>query len=696
MRSGRCLSAILWAGLIAGCTTTARAADNSFLLEAVKPQPYTAAYLGNGAISVVTTPLATEPARCFLAGVYDHTAGDVPRLASAPAWNEVDVYNGVRWLNAGTPLPAIEQYHQALDMLNGVLRTSYLWIDGDKRIHMEAEEFVSRDRAQLAATRITVTPDFAGGIIVRFPLHNWPVPHRYALEKIQKLEGDAATNPWALWYPGHLNIAKVDVEHSPSGALMSATATTPGDGPNLGEAIAIEWNAAAEVGTHKDTQSADVETRVQVKPGESYTFTKFAALVTSPTATDATERAKRAAIAERETGWQATRAASEAAWHALWESDLVIQGNASLQRTIHSMLFYLLGSSRADLDISTPPMGLSSAGYYGHIFWDADTFMFPPLVVLHPEMARSMVAFRSRTRDAARQNAERNGYRGAMFPWEADPGGAECTPRFAFQNASSENHVNGDVALAAWQYWLATGDRNWLEKDAWPILRDTADFWASRVNYNAGHGRYEISGVVAVKESDIGVSNDAYTNAVAKKNLEFAIAAARELGIAPQSKWGEVAGKMYMPESDSPLLWYPLDQPYSPQKTRGVVQNLLPQVERHDTGAMMGTEFYPILAAQIGDRRLIGQLLEPLVRPYLRPPFQVIAETPDNQNTNFITGAGAFLQQFVFGYTGLRLDEGGLKRKFPPALPADIQKLTLKNITVRGKRETLVFDSHSQ
>jgi hypothetical protein len=106
---------------------------------------------------------------------------------------------------------------------------------------------------------------------------------------------------------------------------------------------------------------------------------------------------------------------------------------------------------------------------------------------------------------------------------------------------------------------------------------------------------------------------------------------------------------------------------------------------------MMGTEFYPMLAAQLGDRSLVGQLLTPLLIPYLRPPFQVIAETPDNQNTNFITGAGAFLQQFVFGYTGLRLGRSGLEPKFHAVLPPGVQKLTLKSISVRNKRQTLVF-----
>ena len=107
----------------------------------------------------------------------------------------------------------------------------------------------------------------------------------------------------------------------------------------------------------------------------------------------------------------------------------------------------------------------------------------------------------------------------------------------------------------------------------------------------------------------------------------------------------------------------------------------------------MGTEFYPILAAEAGDRAMIGKLLVPLSIPYLRPPFQAIAETPRNENTSFITGAGAFLQQFVFGYSGLRLTGNGLERKFTPALPPGVKQLTLKNVSVRGRRTTLVFGS---
>ena len=52
-----------------------------------------------------------------------------------------------------------------------------------------------------------------------------------------------------------------------------------------------------------------------------------------------------------------------------------------------------------------------------------------------------------------------------MYPWEADERGEETTPHFAVQNAKMEIHVNGDVALAQWQYYQMTGDSAWLAND---------------------------------------------------------------------------------------------------------------------------------------------------------------------------------------------------------------------------------------
>lgn len=54
-------------------------------------------------------------------------------------------------------------------------------------------------------------------------------------------------------------------------------------------------------------------------------------------------------------------------------------------------------------------------------------------------------------------------------------------------------------------------------------------------------------------------------------------------------------------------------------------------------------------------------------------------------STNFLTGAGGFLQQVLFGYTGLRITEKGLVEKYPPMLPEGVTEMTGTNIHFRGK-----------
>jgi trehalose/maltose hydrolase-like predicted phosphorylase len=313
--------------------------------------------------------------------------------------------------------------------------------------------------------------------------------------------------------------------------------------------------------------------------------------------------------------------------------------------------------------------------------------MFPALMALHPEMAKSIVMFRYRTLDAARRNAKQNGRLGAMYPWEAGPDGAETTPRFAYQNALYENHVNADVALAEWQYFLATGDRKWLDAYGYPIIHDTADFWTSRVTYNKDKDRYEIHGVVSVDESKIGVTDDPYTNAAAKKNLEIAISAAHTLGKNANPKWAEIAQKLYLPRKDLVLIDYPLEFPLSEDDKRSIIKRALEESTGRQSGVMMEVEFYPIPAVELHDKSVLQTLLDNTYRPYLRLPFNVLPETPTNNNINFLTGAGAFLQQFIFGYAGLRFSaDSGLSRKFAPLLPEHINRLVLRNVSVRGRR----------
>jgi hypothetical protein len=76
------------------------------------------------------------------------------------------------------------------------------------------------------------------------------------------------------------------------------------------------------------------------------------------------------------------------------------------------------------------------------------------------------------------------------------------------------------------------------------------------------------------------------------------------------------------------------------------------------------------------------------------PFFLMLSETPDKRDVvNFVTGAGGFLQQVIYGYTGLRWGEKGLEPQFAPVLPSRITRLTLRRVYSRRKRYDVIVDA---
>ncbi len=673
-------------------TTALLAQTNPFELRIDKPVPYTRTYLGNGNLGVATTPLGTTAAESFLAGVYDAEASDVPRIAALPAWNEVNWFDGNAWLN-DTPVEsgALHDYRQTLNMHDGALRTEYRWVNQDRSTSVTVEMFISRLNPNLAAVKFQVTPHHPGPVRMTFSLSGWPEPRRLALARLEKV--DPKVTQQEEWYPGHMVVDNRAAESNLTGGLLRMTSHPEGTRHAVAETAALAWPGGLPRLTTRRVSSpslASLELSFEAVADATYTFYKYVAAVRTAAGTQAADEALGISRAAASRGYDALLRESADAWHRLWETDIVVDSTPDFQRLVHSMLFYLLSSVREDSNFSVPPMGLSTAGYYGHVFWDADTFMFPPLVVLHPELAKPMVMFRYRTLEAAKANARRNGWKGAMYPWEAGPDGVETTPKFAWQNATSEIHVNGDVALAQWQYYLATGDRQWLAKYGYPVIKETADFWASRVKYNQEKDRYEIPNVVSWIESEIGIENDAYTNAVAARNLELASTAARLLGETPNPEWAKIGRKLYLPEGATLLISYPLERPVSLGARQKEINEALRQFGAGEFSVMMGITFYPILAVEAQDRQRLDELLPYTYKPYLMPAFNVLREAPGNENINFLTGAGGFLHQFVFGYSGLRFSDEGLSRKYRPMLPREIRKLTLKNVTIRGSKRDIV------
>jgi len=70
----------------------------------------------------------------------------------------------------------------------------------------------------------------------------------------------------------------------------------------------------------------------------------------------------------------------------------------------------------------------------------------------------------------------------------------------------------------------------------------------------------------------------------------------------------------------------------------------------------------------------------------LKPPYNVRTETASNNVGYFLTGSGGYLQSLLYGFSGLRIRDGGLIEAYPPLLPAGWKSLTLHHMQFRGQR----------
>ena len=287
-----------------------------------------------------------------------------------------------------------------------------------------------------------------------------------------------------------------------------------------------------------------------------------------------------------------------------------------------------------------------------------------------------------------------------MYPWESAETGVEETPVWAL-SGPFEHHITACVAIAAWNYYCVTQDKVWLKEKGYPIISATADFWASRVERN-GVGNYEIKNVVAADEWAENVDNNAFTNAAAKANLQFATEAAKILGILPNTDWMNVANNIPIlkfadgvtrehatyngegiKQADVNLLSYPLKEVKDPVDIKRDLEYYERRVPNEGTPAMTQAVF-TTLYARLGNGEKAYHWFQDAYIPNLNPPFRVIAETKGGTNPYFATGAGGILQSVLMGFGGLEITQQGIIQ-VKTALPKQWKSVTITGVGVQKK-----------
>jgi trehalose/maltose hydrolase-like predicted phosphorylase len=464
----------------------------------------------------------------YVAGCYDRL---VTEIAGRAVDNE-DIVNVPNWLpltfrigdGAWFDVRRLDLlgYRQELDLRRAVLTRSLRARDPAGRVtSVTQRRFVDMAQPHLAALEITiVSENWSGPIELRSALDgtvtNSGVARYRGLRGDHLVAGDQGElGDGRIYLQVQTRQSRVSIAEAARTTVTLGGRPLPGD-PSLREARAFVAHGFS----------------AEMTPGERLTVEKVVALHTSRDHAISEPGLAAGTAVEEASGFANILGRHELAWAQLWgRFDLPLPGQPDAELALRVHVFHLLQTvspNSIGVDCGVPARGLHGEAYRGHIFWD-ELFIFPLLNLRLPAMTRSLLDYRSRRLEPARRAARREGYAGAMFPWQSGSDGREETQtlhlnpnsgRWLPDRSRRQRHINIAIAHNAWSYYQVTGDVEFLRFRGAPMILEIARFLASMATYDEGLDRYEINRVMGPDEyhdgyvgtEEPGLDNNAYTN----------------------------------------------------------------------------------------------------------------------------------------------------------------------------------------
>jgi hypothetical protein len=440
-------------------------------------------------------------------------------------------------------------------------------------------------------------------------------------------------------------------------------------------------------------------------------------------------------------------AASEWIWGERWKTDIDIDGPVEDQQAVRSFLFYLRSAIAPEGGRSVAPFGLSDSTYFGHVFWDADLWVMPALMLLDPPLAREIARYRVRMEPAARREFDawarslppggagseapkeippagrsRGGgsagrahgsgrdHQGLKYPWESSVTGRETVPgpsRF-------QHHISATVVFAL-ERAAALGLVPQVDVER--IGRGVARFLELRTEQGP-RGR-EFKNTMSPDEHHTG-DNDLYTNLLAEHVLRKYSANFR--GQSPLE--GGKPGLMKLPRDEkgflaydnddlrgykqaaAELAVYPLQFPPAIAEAGLILKRIAPKVTPN--GPAMTDSIHAILEARHGNLEKAYEEWRRSWHDFTEAPFLLFSEKRRKIVAYFTTGAAGSLQAVLFGFAGIHMGKSpadGATWKIPlengfwlsgtkGRLPSGWKSLTIRGLQVLGKRYNLEVDAN--
>jgi len=657
-------------------------------------------HLANGQIGLGCTTTGISPARSFMIGVNDLHWSDAYRMALLPTWNAIEITCNGHTLALDPQ--QLQAYKQQLDCQKGQLTTRYIVDIASVKLNLCMTTILLMHDNLSAIQSLELESNRPADLVVRIGIyqnhHEVHHPFRSIIwphESFPSQYGCGFDDPRMkrCWHPGNMDV--VDLCTSPDQACWAVTATTHGNGPAVGIAMAADISNGHWQDVSNETTCAS-EVKVRLNAGQRWSLDQYVGFSRDHSVRELKSLAALKAQTNRSAGKASLQTINNQYWDNLWKGHIEIHGDDDLQDRVMTDQFYLYQNTSTDPRYSFSTMGLSSPGYWGSTFWDTECFITPAILPFHPDRVKSTITFRKRILSTAYRQAQEEGYKGARYSWQSEA--VEGTENsFGLLGAmSAQIHINADIVLAAWWYFCATRDHIYLRMDAWPIIQAVADFFASRVMWIPYEDRYELPDVCCVEEAEGRVTNCLYTNHAARCSLWLATEIAEILGIAANPLWKIVADKLHVPFNDRTGLYQAHSGISGPERTRYTVTcaAILWGLEINQTQIDDALSIEPIswnmsyqvaLAAMAGQRDKVRIYLDSHNHAFSHEPYFVRTEQKNNDAGPFMAGSGAHLNNLIYGCGGLRWNRQGLSSLHPVCLPEGIERIVLYNTKVHDQ-----------
>lgn len=332
----------------------------------------------------------------------------------------------------------------------------------------------------------------------------------------------------------HLNI---------EGLRLVAGYRTNRSGRSLGVAVDHVVNAEYEADQILDEDRPHLRIRTEIAAGQRLALDKTTSYRTGDLAV---ERAAESVDGASEVGMVSLVEDHVQAWGRFWSiADIEIDADPETQQALRWALFQLHQASAQLHESGIPAKGVTGQAYEGHLFWDTEIFVLPFLAFTRPAAAAGLLRHRYAMLDAARERARVLSEDGALFPWRTIDG-EEASAYFIAGTA--QYHINAAIAYAIRQYVAITNDEELLWDIGVEMLVETARLWAS-LGFQRD-GAFHICGVTGPDEYTTMVDDNAYTNLMARMNLELAADTAERMREKRPQRWEELARRLAVTDDE--------------------------------------------------------------------------------------------------------------------------------------------------